>query len=270
MKKKPLVSIIMGIYNCENYIRDSIDSILSQSFDDWELIMCDDGSTDKTFQIAEEYRIKYPHKLLLLKNQQNKGLNYTLNKCIDHSNGIYIARQDGDDISLPNRLELEVKYLDFNKDIALVGSNMILFDENGKWGRTNTASDPTKFNFIKSTPFCHATCMIRKDVLDEVNGYSVDEKLLRVEDYHLWFKIYQKGYKGHNLEECLYMMRDDRDAIRRRSFKNRINEARVKAIGFKMLKLPYSSYLYVFKPLLLAITPIFVYKKIHNIKYSKA
>ena len=100
---------------------------------------------------------------------------------------------------------------------------------------SNMKEKPDKYDFVKGSPFCHAPCMIRKKIIQEVNGYTIDKKLLRVEDYHLWFKIYEKGYKGYNIQEPLYKMRNNIEAAKRRTWSNRINEARVKAIGYKML-----------------------------------
>lgn len=229
------VSIIMGVYNCEKYLEESINSILNQSFKDWELIMCDDGSTDNTYKIAKLFAEKHSNNIKLLKNQKNQGLNYTLNRCLTEAKGEYIARQDGDDISTKNRLEIEFNFLENHNEYAMVSSNMIYFDETGEYGMSNMKEKPDKYDFVKGSPFCHAPCMIRKKIIQEVNGYTIDKKLLRVEDYHLWFKIYEKGYKGYNIQEPLYKMRNNIEAAKRRTWSNRINEARVKAIGYKML-----------------------------------
>ena len=98
------VSIIMGIYNCAETLPEAIESILNQTYLNWELIMCDDGSSDDTWKIAIRYAEKYPDKIKILKNESNKGLNYTLNRCLKKATGKYIARMDGDDISMPERL----------------------------------------------------------------------------------------------------------------------------------------------------------------------
>lgn len=224
----PRISIIMGIYNCDKYLRESIDSILNQTYKEWELIICDDASADNTYEIAKEYEEKYPHKILVLRNEVNKGLNYTLNKCFKYATGEYIARQDGDDISFQTRLKKEVDFLEKNKEYALVTSSMITFDELGDWGIVRNSERPNKYDFIKGSPINHAPCMIRREVFEEVNGYTVDKKLLRVEDYHLWFKIYERGYIAYSIQEPLYKMRDDFSAIKRRNWKNRVNEVRVR------------------------------------------
>lgn len=99
------VSIIMGIYNCAATLPEAIDSILAQTFSDWQLVLCDDGSKDSTYTVAESYQEKFPNKIVLLQNERNMGLNHTLNRCLQIANGEYVARMDGDDISLPTRLE---------------------------------------------------------------------------------------------------------------------------------------------------------------------
>src|SRR5690625_1284595 len=102
----PSVSIIMGIYNCENTIARSIDSIIHQSFKNWELIMCDDYSTDNTYHIAKDYSRSFKN-IILIENNKNYGLAYSLNRCLDISKGKYIARMDGDDQSLSKRLQIQ-------------------------------------------------------------------------------------------------------------------------------------------------------------------
>ena len=263
MKNNPLISIVMGIYNCEEYLSDSIESIINQTYENWELIMCDDGSSDYTLKIAQKYEKKYPSKIKVLINEKNMGLNYTLNKCIDYAKGEYIGRQDGDDISLPNRFEIEMKFLLNNPDYSLVSSNMIFFDETGDWGRSHNFGVVKKENFIKGSPICHAPCVMKRDALKQVGGYSVEKKLLRVEDYHLWFKFYIAGLKCYNLEECLYKMRDDSNAYKRRSFQNRLNEVRLKFWGFKQIKIPLHHYLWILKPIILFVLPKKMYHFLH-------
>lgn len=269
--KNPKISIVMGIYNCDKYLEESIESILSQTYSNWELIMCDDGSIDNTLSIAKKYEKMYPEKIKVLKNEKNMGLNFTLNKCIEHATGEYIARQDGDDVSLPDRLKQEIDFLIKNKKYSLVSANMIFFDETGDWGRSYNHGEVKKENFIKGSPICHAPCMIRKKDLLAVGGYSVDEKLLRVEDYHLWFKLFISGFKCYNLEDCLYKMRDDNDAYKRRNFKNRLNETRLKLWGFRKIRIPFVKFLWAFKPIIAYLLPKSIYYKFHqkNLKFEK-
>lgn len=258
------VSIIMGIYNCADTLPEAIDSIVTQTYKNWELIMCDDGSKDDTYLIAEEYKKKYPEKIILIKNLENIGLNKTLNHCLKYATGDYIARMDGDDVSLPTRLEKEVQFLDANPDYAIVSCPMLYFDENGVFGSRDMIEYPTKYNFITGTPFCHAPCMVRAEAYRKVNGYSTDKKTLRAEDYNLWFRMYALGYKGHNLQEALYKMRDDMNAYHRRKLKFCINEVYVRWTGYKMLGLPAKAYIYALRPVIGRLLPKSIYMYLHR------
>ncbi|WP_270665811.1 glycosyltransferase [Faecalimonas umbilicata] len=264
MSKK--ISVIMGIYNCANTLGEALNCIINQTYTNWEVIMCDDYSSDNTVQIAEKYVQKYPGKFVLLKNKKNHGLNYTLNKCLKVANGDYIARMDGDDLCALDRFEKEVSVLDKREDISIVSTDMNFFDEQGIWGRTNTEEEPTKESFLRATPFCHAACMVRKEAYQAVGGYSVSDKLLRVEDYHLWVKMYAKGYRGMNIQEPLYSMRDDRDAQGRRKFKYRLNEAYVKKIAINSLAMHRINYVYCLVPILKGVIPSFIYRIVHRKK----
>lgn len=270
MKKQNYnIDIIMGIYNCERYLEDCFNSLLAQTFKNWRLIMCEDGSSDNTLKVAESIAKKYPEKVLLLKNPKNMGLNYTLNKCLQHSSAKYVARQDADDLSTPERLEIEYNFLEKNPHYAFCSTAAKLMDENGVWGQTKGKPNPSKNDFIYGSPFNHASSMINRKILQELGNYSVDKRLLRVEDYHLWFKFYEKGYKGYNIQTPLYYWRDDRDATSRRTWQNRLNEYYVKKIGFKMLGLPLKYRIFIFRPIIIGLLPKFLYTKLHQAKLKK-
>ena len=264
MNKK--VSIIMGIYNCASTLPEAIDSIINQTYNNWELIMCDDGSVDNTYEIADKYRNQYPKKIVLLKNEKNMGLNYTLNECLKHSSGEYIARMDGDDLSLPTRLEKEVAFLENNTQYSIVSTPMIYFDEYGVFRIGRGKGEPELKNFAQGTPFCHAPCLVKKESYDAVNGYVIANNRLRVEDWDLWIRMYEKGYRGYVLEEPLYKMRDDRDAYSRRKFKFRFNEARVSVSAVNKLKLPKVYYTWALRPIIVGLLPKNLYLYLHKRK----
>ena len=257
------VTIISGIYSCADTLDEAASSILAQTFREWKWILCDDGSVDDTYQKAQKYADQYEN-IILIRNDRNRGLNYTLNHCLDYADTEYVARMDGDDISLPDRLEKEVKFLDAYPEYAIVSTGMFYFDEKGTFMQRIPKEHPDPYDFPKRTPFCHAPCMVRKEALDAVEGYTESDKLLRVEDYHLWIKMYAKGFQGYNIQEALYMMRDDREAYTRRKFKYRVNEARVKIIAVKELGLPFTSNIYALKPLLVGLMPARLYKKFRS------
>lgn len=263
------ISVIMGVYNCEQYLEEAIKCILNQTYSDWELIMCDDGSSDQTYVIAEKYKSMYPEKIKVLKNSSNKGLNYTLNRCLMKAEGEYIARMDGDDLCSPDRFEKEVAILDSRKDISIVSSYLEYFDEDGVWGICRYKKYPQKKDFLRGSQFCHAASMVRKEAFDQVKGYTVDKHLLRVEDYHLWMKMYAVGYSGYNIQESLYQMRDDKNAFNRRKFKYRINETYVKILVIKNFKLPAYSYIFALKPVIIGLLPTAVYRIFHKVKLKQ-
>lgn len=258
------ISVIMGIYNCADTLSEALECIVEQTYTNWQVIMCDDSSTDNTVQVAERYVRKYPDKFILIRNSENRGLNITLNNCLEIANGDYIARMDGDDLCSPLRFKKEVQLLENNPDIAIVSSDMEFFDEHGIWGRTHVKKRPEKKDFIQKTPFCHAACMVRKEAYFSVGGYSISKKLLRVEDYHLWVKMYENGFSGMNIQEPLYQMRDDRNAQKRRKFKYRLNEAYVKGYLIKHFGLPLYNYIYCIKPIILGLMPPNIYKRLHR------
>ena len=133
------------------------------------------------------------------------------------------------------------------------------FDETGIWGNISHPEYPKKEDFLHGSPFCHAPCMVRKEAYDAVKGYTEKKRLLRVEDYHLWIKMYEVGYRGKNIPKQLYLMRDDKAAYKRRKFRYRVNEAYVRGMAVRKLGLPISGYLYAIQPIIIGILPKVVY-----------
>lgn len=197
------VSVIMPVYNGEKYLTKAIDSIRNQEYTNWELIIINDGSADRTEQIINQYtdsRIKY------YKNETNLGLIATLNKAIDLCQGEYIARMDADDISIENRLKEQVNFLDKNKDIGICGTDALIIDNEDK-GRGNiinlSSNDYIQINLLFSVPIIHPSVMIRSSILQE-NKYDSNYK--HIEDYELWCRISSK-YKFSNLPKKLIKYR---------------------------------------------------------------
>lgn len=263
------ISVIMGVYNCADTLPEAIDSILTQTYANWTLIICDDGSSDDTYIVAKHYEELYPEHFIVIRNEHNLGLNCTLNKCLRLADGDYVARMDGDDISIPERFEKEVDVLNQHPEYAIVSSHMVTFDENGEWGCIKTLETPQVYDFPKHVPmFCHAPCMIRREAFLDVQGYTEDKRLLRVEDYNLWYKFYAKGYRGYNIQESLYKMRDDRNALHRRTPQARLNGIYATFLGFRMVHLPMWMYIYAIKnavvELLKLILPDSIYDYFHK------
>ncbi|MCR2004984.1 glycosyltransferase family 2 protein [Bacteroides acidifaciens] len=257
------ITVIMGIYNCADTLIEALESLEAQTYKKFRVILCDDGSTDNTLEIARKWGESHPN-YIVINNECNMGLNATLNRCLKHADTEFVARMDGDDRSLPHRFEYEVKFLDENPDFAIVSGPMHYFDDNGVFRKGEGCGVVTKQDFIVGTPFCHAPCMVRREAYEKVGGYTVSSKLLRVEDYHLWFKMYAVGYKGYMLHTPIYEMRDDRNAVLRRTLKNRMNEAYVKHIGYKMIGLPWWTHIYCLVPIIKGFMPFWLYRYFHQ------
>ena len=204
-QKNPLVSVLMPNYNCEKYISEAIESILKQTYKNFEFIIIDDFSTDNSWKIIKKYS-KKDKRIKCFRNEKNlqivKTLNFGLTKCI----GKYIARMDSDDISLKNRLKVQVEFLERNKKFVGCGTNLEMF-----WNKKkNTIKRLYEFKYkslyknrlIKS-PFAHPAIMIKSEIYKK---YKYDENFLYCEDWELWLKILKK-YEMINLNKNLYLYR---------------------------------------------------------------
>ena len=262
----PKVSIIMGVYNAqkrEKILSDSINSILNQTFKDFEFIICDDGSDDRTLDILHEYE-KNDSRIKILKNVKNMGLAYTLNKCLKYCKGDYIARMDDDDISRLNRLEKQVEFLNQNYDYDLVAMNVNLFDENGIWGEKSYPEKIKKEDFLFTSPITHPTIMVRKKAFDKVDGYKEKWYTNRTEDYDLFMRMFCSGVNFYIIQDKLFDYREDKNCYQKRKYKYRINECVVRVIDFGKLKLYPKAIPYVLKPLIVGLLPSSIIKKIHR------
>ena len=259
------VSVIMGIFNCQDTLPEAIESIIHQTYRNWELIMCDDGSTDRTYEVAREYALKYP-EIHVLRNKENRGLNITLNRCLRKARGEYIARMDGDDVCAPDRFEKQVDYLDQHPETAIVSSWMTLFDSSGEWGVQKAPLFPSAEQVVSGNPILHAPSMMRAEAIREVGGYTVDVRMLRVEDVNLWIKLYSKGYRAYNIQEPLYGMRNDQKALNRRKYIYRINSTFVRLMGCRALHLGPVYYLKSFKPMVNGLVPGFIRRGIRGLQ----
>lgn len=203
---KPLISVILPVYNGEKYICKALDSILYQTYQHFELIVIDDSSTDATPLIIKDYQ-KNNSKIQVIYLKQNKGLTACLNLGIQAAHGQYIARMDADDICLPKRFEKQVRFLENHPDVAALGAAFRLIDASGHKIKDYVFSNNHHiliWNFLFFNPICHPSVMIRMEALRKVGFY--DEKLKRAQDYDLWWRISAIG-KLSNLKENLLIMR---------------------------------------------------------------
>lgn len=188
--EKPIVTVLMSVYNAEKDLKASIDSILNQSVRDLEFIIINDGSTDSSLEILEGYARADTRVRII--SHRNKGLTKSLNVGIKEARGTFIARQDADDVSYPERLEKQLKLFSANRPVVLAGGNCDDFCDGrqiGEWGSYDEA-DLQKVVFLK-TPFAHSTAMMRTDICRELGGY--DESYKTAQDMELWMRFAKRG-----------------------------------------------------------------------------
>lgn len=261
----PLISVIMGVYNCKDkdLLRESIDSILDQSFGDFEFLICDDGSTDDTLQrlnkiASNDQRIK------ILSFGENRGLAGALNFCIKNASGKFIARQDDDDISYPDRFKVELKYLQEHPEIEFVGCIADVYDNNGIWGEYTLPENPEKKHFLWNSPFLHPSVLIRKNAFEQAGCYKISWETRRAEDYDLFMRFYSNGIRGYNIQQKLYKYKIENGTRKYRKMKDRTQEAVVRAKGFKALGYGIESLPYILKPIIIGLIPQSIFRKIRK------
>ena len=264
MRDLPRITVIMGIYNCADTLVEALKSLESQTYKNFKVVLCDDGSKDDTLQVALRWAEEHPN-YLVIQNEHNIKLAATLNHCLGYVDTEYVARMDGDDISLPTRFEKEIAFLDAHPEFAFVSTPMAHFDERGIWREGKEIEYPQNCDFKDCAPFCHAPCMVRKSAYDLVNGYTTDEKVERAEDYYLWYKMYRAGLKGYNIQEILYMMRDDKNAIARRKVKDRLRGVKMHWEILRGLNIKYP-YLIILKGVSKILVPPFLIPTLRKLK----
>jgi len=202
--KKPKVTVLMSVYNGERYLREAVDSILNQTLKNFEFIIINDSSTDRTLKILNGYS---DPRIKIINNKENIGLTRSLNKGLSIAKGEYIARQDADDISTPDRLEKELNFLIKRSDYAAVGSLIIVIDKNRKELHTiekPITDEAIKDSLKKDNCIAHGSSVIRMSCLRDINFY--DNAIPKSQDYDLWLRLSEK-YKLANIPEYLYFWR---------------------------------------------------------------
>ncbi|MDO8638397.1 MAG: glycosyltransferase [Candidatus Daviesbacteria bacterium] len=190
--KKPLITVLMPAYNIELYIDQAIESILNQTFKNFEFLIIDDASSDKTLSVIKFY-MKKDKRIKLIINKKNSKIAWTLNKGIKEAKGEIIARMDPDDISYPDRLLTQLSFLKKHPKVAIVGSNIIIINSAGKVISKReypTTSARMKSLMFRYSPFAHPAIMFRKNIFEEFGCYDVNME--QAEDLDLWFKIGSK------------------------------------------------------------------------------
>ncbi len=250
-----MISIIMSVYNAEKYLKESLESILSQTYKNFEFIIVEDCSSDSSLNILKEYAMQ-DQRIILIENKRNLGLTKNLNKAIKISKRKYIARMDADDISEKNRLEEQIKFLENNHEIDILGTFSKNINELGEViGRRKA---PIKHEDIlkllpKVNPIAHPTVMFRKSSLKQIGGYN--EAYRKCQDYELWFRAASFGLKMHNIPNFLMKYRMNDNYVTRKSWEYRKTDIKIRLKGYKELRLSHPKYIYLLIPIILACMP---------------
>ncbi|URZ16003.1 glycosyltransferase [Clostridium felsineum] len=205
------ISIVMPVYNSKEYLKEAIESILNQTYRDFQFIIIDDGSTDGSLDLINEYK-EMDDRIVVI-SRENKGLVFSLNEGISLAIGKYIARMDSDDISIHDRIEKQFNFLEANRDIDILGTNLYVFGNVTEKQKAAYYEElAAKFNdnnieeiFLTSCAISHPSVMFKKEVFTKLGGYN--EEYDTAEDYDLWLRAIKGGYKISRLDERLVRYR---------------------------------------------------------------
>ena len=246
-------------------LQQSLDSILKQSYRDFEFLICDDGSDQKIKVMLDQYSSK-DARVQLVRPGRKLHLAEKLNACLEEANGRFIARMDDDDVSRPDRFEKQLQQLTDEPEISFVGSNVVLRRNGDICGKWVFPKYPEVRDFYITQPFIHPVLMFRKDCLDEVGGYSESRRQVLCEDYDLLLRLYARGYVGENIQEDLLEYTIPDSARGKRTMVHRWNETVTRWLRFRELGLLSRTLLYVFKPMAVGMLPELILKRIKSRK----
>ena len=259
-KNNPLVSVIMCEYNTEEKkLKKAIESILKQSYKNFELILVNDGSTTNVETIVKNFNDK---RIKLFNNKKNMGFVYSLNKAIDNSRGDYLLRMDTDDISVENRLEILLNFMENNKQYAAVGSRALEFTDDDEiedptfnkksYIIIGKKGEKTKKDIIHTNTVIHATALFDKNAIIKIGKYK---NYKRCEDFVLWCDLYLNGYKTYSLSNVLYYYRVNPEDYKKRTLKKRKDSIKACFEYYPKLNASFFDYFHILKLIIVGILP---------------
>ncbi len=262
MMVKPRISVIMSVYNSQPFLEEAIESVLNQSFPDFEFLILDDCSTDDSKIILNEFTAK-DKRIRTFFNTSNSGLTKNLNKLIRECNGEFIARMDADDISLRKRFEEQIKFFENHPNIDIVGTfSQDISNDGTVIGDRKVPIRHEQIVKLLPTlcPVSHPTVMYRAAAVRKIGGY--DERYRTSQDYHLWFKAVGNGLKIHNIPKVLFQYRMNDNYAARKNFKFRWNMFKAILDGYKFIGHPWYKYHYALLTLAMGFVPTFLFEQV--------
>ena len=220
------ISIVLPVYNASTYLLEALESISNQTYTNWELIAINDGSTDNSLELLQEYSKKEPRLRII--SRSNKGLPYTLNEGIHLAKGEYIARMDADDISLPQRLEKQLQYIN-EKNADLCGSQYVTFGSYTITSSLPLDNTDCKLQLLFCSAFAHPTILVKKSVLEK---YKYNESYKCAQDYELWCRMAKDNVIMVNTPDVLLKYRYHENSISTKKRKDQVKYAEIIANSY--------------------------------------
>lgn len=217
----PLVSIVMATFNeSVNFITEAIESILHQTYNNWELLICDDSTNAKTIDAINQLA-NTDSRIKIIRKSERMGFVNALNEGLSNAKGELIARMDGDDIAIDTRLEKQVAFAATHPNISLFGGNIYIINEQGEvLTERHYETSPHKIQrmFMYRNPFAHPTIMFRRNIIDR--GFLYDTQFKKAEDVEFYLRLYKNGYQFRNLNDFLLKYRVVGDMQKKRQLDN--------------------------------------------------
>lgn len=242
MNANPLVSVVMATFNePQSFVEGAISSILNQTHHNLELLIADDSTKEETSQTIDEWA-KRDSRIVVIRKEQRMGFVNALNTALDIAKGDFIARMDGDDFSLPDRFEIQLKYAQAHPNIDVFGGDLIIVDENNV-EKSERLYPTTPFaiwrRFLWRSPFAHPTIMFRRSIIDK--GFRYNPEFKRAEDIDFLFRLYKNGYRFGNTGVKLLRYRVVGDLQNKRSKDQWIYNHRARTKNFIWCKPIFST-----------------------------
>ena len=254
---QPLISVIMGVRHPEEDVSAlvcSVESILQQTYQNLELLICEDASSRQAKDVLCRYA-QSDGRICLIDGKAAETLAEKLNRCLKAAKGTFIARQDDDDVSAPERLERQIGFLLSHAEISFVGCNVELMQGGAFAGMRTFPEYPTPRDFLFVQPFIHPTLLFRKEALETVGGYCAEKRCDGCEDYDLLLRLYAAGMAGANLQKAYFQYSIPLPGQSKRTLSMRIRESRVRWARFQQLGMLPGALPYVIKPVLVGLLP---------------
>lgn len=251
----------MGVYNqlSARQLSAAVDSILRQTFSDFEFIIYDDGSIPEVSERIKKLA-DLDDRIVVIGSSENNGLAFSLNRCIERARGRYLARMDADDEAMCERFEVQHAFLEEHREYDWCGTNALLFDDDGVWGETKRPEEPVREDYLRFSPYVHPSVMYRSSLFSG-EGYSEVREALRCEDYEIFMRLFQMGYRGYNIQKPLMKYRVNRVTYHKRPFHECTAEMKIRYRSFaRMDHMTIAERLFIIRPVVSYFTPRWLVK----------